>query len=281
MSLAAKYLWAYLPCHADRAGRLRDAPFRLKLAIMPTEQVDLDALLDELSGRRHILRYVGGDGRKYIQIRNFHRYQNPHRNEAASDIPAPVGTIEADILATLRDGSGTAREKVDRAPALSGSESGSSGPLNSGVGSARDPATTEPAIPAPPARRYLDLPAMFAQTRTDVVGGSIDWAKPRSDPQKIREAEEAVAGHDRDEVSATMRRFWEDARSDQKLLDDSALAFGRWRSRFGNLLEAVHGLAPKAIPSPGARGSPPPTNVRVGHARAEQFDHTVSGVQKL
>ncbi len=129
LSLAARYLWAFLPCHADREGRLRDQAFRLKLAILPTEAVDVNALLDELAERRHIERYRGSDGRRYIQIRSFHRYQNPHKNEVPSEIPAPEGGIEPDTIATLCEDSGAAREKVDRAPALSGSESGSSGPL--------------------------------------------------------------------------------------------------------------------------------------------------------
>src|SRR5690349_9719375 len=89
MSLGARFVWAYLPCHADREGRLPDKPFGLKLDLMPMDDVDMNALLQELADRRHILRYVGTDGRKYIQIRNFARHQRPHKNETPSRIPAP------------------------------------------------------------------------------------------------------------------------------------------------------------------------------------------------
>lgn len=92
MSLAARYAWAYLPCHADREGRLRDSSFFLRTSIFPNEVVDMEAIVVELEARRHIERYEV-DGRRYIQIRNFKKYQSPHRNEVASVIPVP-GVVE-------------------------------------------------------------------------------------------------------------------------------------------------------------------------------------------
>jgi len=85
----ARLVWAYLPCHADRAGRLPDKPFTLKLAILPMDDVDMHAILDELAARNLIVRYEAG-GRRYIAIRNFLRYQHPHKNEPDSDIPPPL-----------------------------------------------------------------------------------------------------------------------------------------------------------------------------------------------
>lgn len=86
MSVAARLVWAYLPCHADREGRLADKPFALKLDIMPLDDVDMNAVLGELAERRHIIRF-SADGRKCIQIRNFSRYQHPHIREANSILP--------------------------------------------------------------------------------------------------------------------------------------------------------------------------------------------------
>lgn len=88
MSLAARYVWAYLPCHADREGRLRDSSFFLRSQIFPGEAIDMEAVLRELSEARHIIRYKA-DGRSYIQIRSFARHQSPHKNEKTSDIPPP------------------------------------------------------------------------------------------------------------------------------------------------------------------------------------------------
>lgn len=89
MSLIARYVWAYLPCHADKEGRLRDAPFTLRLAICPLDKVDMEEVLCELAIRRHIVRYEI-DGRGYIQIRNFAKYQKPHRQEKESGLPGPI-----------------------------------------------------------------------------------------------------------------------------------------------------------------------------------------------
>jgi len=87
LSVHARLTWAYLPCHADREGRLKDSPFSLKLAILPSDSVDMDAILGELAKAGFISRY-SVDGRKYVQIRSFSKYQKPHQNEAASEIPS-------------------------------------------------------------------------------------------------------------------------------------------------------------------------------------------------
>ena len=93
MSWQARLTWAYLPCHADREGRLKDAPFTLKLAILPVDNVDMNAVLDELQAKRHIVRYEV-EGRRYIQIRNFARYQNPPVRETPSEIPPAPGQAQ-------------------------------------------------------------------------------------------------------------------------------------------------------------------------------------------
>lgn len=84
----ARLVWAYLPCHADREGRLEDKPFALKLAILPLDAVDMSAVLGELANVGLIQRYEV-DGRRYIQIRTFAKHQDPHAREASSIIPAP------------------------------------------------------------------------------------------------------------------------------------------------------------------------------------------------
>ncbi len=88
MSAFARLAWAYLPCHADRSGRLKDSCFSLKAAIFPADDIDVEAIVTELASRQHIIRYEVA-GKKYIQIRNFEKYQNPHKNEKESEIPAP------------------------------------------------------------------------------------------------------------------------------------------------------------------------------------------------
>ena len=106
LSLAARYVWAFLPCHADREGRLKDSAFTIKSQILPGDAIDMEAVLAELASAGFITRYQV-DGKRYIQVRSFLRYQSPHTREISSVIP-PVPTKavtehgEGDALA--RDG---------------------------------------------------------------------------------------------------------------------------------------------------------------------------------
>lgn len=88
LSVWARMLFAYLPCHADREGRLEDRPRVIKLEIFPWDDVDVNALLEELAPK-FVVRYAVGD-RKYIQIRTFLKHQRPNNRELPSQIPAPT-----------------------------------------------------------------------------------------------------------------------------------------------------------------------------------------------
>lgn len=88
----ARLLAIALLCIADREGRLIDSPKRIKLEAMPWDDVDVSALLDELVSVGFILRYEA-DGRRCIQVINFHKHQRPHVKEVASTIPAPTWVV--------------------------------------------------------------------------------------------------------------------------------------------------------------------------------------------
>ena len=79
-------------CAADREGRLEDRPMRLHAEINPYRDPKgtIDAL-HWLTESGFIVRYEVG-GAKFIQVVNFHRHQNPHQRESASDLPPPAGT---------------------------------------------------------------------------------------------------------------------------------------------------------------------------------------------
>lgn len=72
---------------ADREGRMDDRPKQIKMEIYPADSFDIDAMLEQLSASGFIERYQA-NGNKYIQIVNFTKHQNPHRDEKASTIPA-------------------------------------------------------------------------------------------------------------------------------------------------------------------------------------------------
>ncbi len=87
VSAYARLLYIGLWCVADREGRLEDRPMRIKAEIFPYDQVDVDALLGELSRQGLIIRYSVGDA-SCIWIPKFLLHQRPHQNEAESLIPA-------------------------------------------------------------------------------------------------------------------------------------------------------------------------------------------------
>lgn len=83
-----RLLFAGLWTLADREGRLEDRPKKIKVEILPYDDVDVGVLLNELSARGFIHRYESG-GEQFIEIVSFLKHQNPHVKEPASAIPAP------------------------------------------------------------------------------------------------------------------------------------------------------------------------------------------------
>ena len=83
---------------ADKAGRLEDRPLRIKGELFPyRDGVDIEGLLSWLAREDFIVRYTVS-GKRYIQVQNFDKHQNPHRNEPESVIPsASEGCITTDF----------------------------------------------------------------------------------------------------------------------------------------------------------------------------------------
>ena len=163
-SHAARLLFAGLWTIADREGRLEDRPSRIKGLVFPYGSERVDRLLDELVTKKNeddspafILRYAVS-GRRYIQIVNFIRHQNPHHREPDSLIPPPCPG-PAQGLAEKSRGSAQGKAGTGPVPAVplppSGSKdplppSGSSDPLTAAPAENNDAATTatdEPEFP--------------------------------------------------------------------------------------------------------------------------------------
>ena len=89
----ARLLFAGLWTIADRAGRLEDRPKRIKAALLPYDECDINDLLDQLVDRGFIARYEAG-GQKLIQVLAFAKHQNPHKNEPESLLPSMVDERE-------------------------------------------------------------------------------------------------------------------------------------------------------------------------------------------
>jgi hypothetical protein len=84
----ARLLFAGLWTIADREGRMKDSPTWIKANLFPYKNVPVDRWLELLASSDFIVRYQNG-GRKFIQIVNFLKHQNPHMKEPESLIPAP------------------------------------------------------------------------------------------------------------------------------------------------------------------------------------------------
>lgn len=105
----ARLLFAGLWGLADKRGRLRDQPPVIHGAVFPFEtDLDVDGLLHNLQDAGSILRYTV-DGKNYIQVKNFERFQNPHPRESESVIPAAPPLYRAEPRKDIAEpGKGTA-----------------------------------------------------------------------------------------------------------------------------------------------------------------------------
>lgn len=95
---------------ADREGRLEDRPLRIKAEIFPyRDGLDIESLLNWLVDNEFIVRYTC-EGKRYIQVNNFDKHQNPHKNEAPSEIPAfSEGCTTSEKIGTTSEKIGSAR----------------------------------------------------------------------------------------------------------------------------------------------------------------------------
>lgn len=84
--MSARLLFIGLWCIADREGRLKDRPKRIKVEVFPYDDIDVEPLLAQLQENGFIIRYTVEE-HQYIQVVNFHKHQNPHVKEAESTLP--------------------------------------------------------------------------------------------------------------------------------------------------------------------------------------------------
>ena len=89
VSPLGRLLWIGLWTQADREGRLEDRPKRIKAQVLPYDECDVGALLDELQDNGFLERY-SVDGNQYLQVVNWAKHQDPHYKEVKSTIPPPL-----------------------------------------------------------------------------------------------------------------------------------------------------------------------------------------------
>jgi len=94
---------------ADREGRLQDRPRRLKAALVPYDDCDIEAMLETLADTDHIMRYEVA-GERFIQVQNFTRHQHVNVKEQPSTIPAPCKHPTSTQEGKGEEGKGEERE---------------------------------------------------------------------------------------------------------------------------------------------------------------------------
>lgn len=90
----ARLFYQGLWIQVDREGRGEDRPERLKVEIMPYDEVDAEKIMQLLarpkkSTNRPFIRRYQVRGERYYQIISWHKHQKPHHTEQPSQIPAP------------------------------------------------------------------------------------------------------------------------------------------------------------------------------------------------
>lgn len=104
-----RLLFVGMWCQADKAGRMKDKPRTIQAQVLPFDDVDIDASLNELARRGFIFRYTI-DGTGYIQIRTWAKHQNPHHTERDSDLPSVVESEQLE-QEPLNNGADTVRAR--------------------------------------------------------------------------------------------------------------------------------------------------------------------------
>jgi hypothetical protein len=108
LSFEARLFYQGLWVMADKEGRGEDRPERLKIEIMPYDEVDAEKIMETLAsnkknGKRAFIKRYEVDGEKYYQIINWHKHQKPHKTEKETVIP-PVPNVELTVKEPLTNG---------------------------------------------------------------------------------------------------------------------------------------------------------------------------------
>lgn len=86
-----RLLFIGLWCLADVRGRLEDRPKRIKAAVLPYDDFDVDAALDELAKSGFVVRY-SKDSIPVVQVSGFEKHQRITGKEAETESDFPAHT---------------------------------------------------------------------------------------------------------------------------------------------------------------------------------------------
>ena len=105
LSPITRLLFIGMWCMADRSGRMKDRPKKIKAEVLPFDDCNVEQSITDLAAAGFITRYAV-EGNNYIQISKFEKHQHPHVKEAVSEIP-PVPDEHHTSTVLAPDSTGT------------------------------------------------------------------------------------------------------------------------------------------------------------------------------
>ena len=164
--------FAGLWCFADREGRFKWQPRRLKSMVLPYWEGDFAAILEALE-RAHFVVSYEVDGHRYGYVRNFSAHQRPDHREPPSIIPAPPPELVGPELPAVADTDahppGGAQGEPGHAQAAPGGK-GRERKGTEGEGKGVDAPARAMTMPgAEPTKSYLDAALMAGVSRDQAV----------------------------------------------------------------------------------------------------------------
>ncbi|TKG67031.1 hypothetical protein [Prauserella endophytica] len=105
--------WNFAMCDN---GHLPDDPQQLKLQVLPADNVDAVALVDELVDNGRLVRVEGADGRIYLQVKRLSRHQKVDKRWTPR-CPA-CGTEQSNTQPSSPELSGTPRDSPELSDSL-------------------------------------------------------------------------------------------------------------------------------------------------------------------
>lgn len=99
----ARLLFIGLWCYADREGRIKYRPARIKAELLPYDDCDIEELMTQLDSKDFIRLYEV-EKQAYLWIPKFLDHQRPHPNEKESELPPYTSGSNTKVVSPSHQG---------------------------------------------------------------------------------------------------------------------------------------------------------------------------------
>lgn len=200
VSFGARLLFAGLWTIADKEGRLRWAPRKLKAQLFPYDDIELFQWAEELVDRKLVAFYEDEAG-VYLFVPGFSEHQRPHPKEPASVLPEYPAGHDFAWLPWKKTASRVLPGSIPSSPV---------GREGKGMDIGREGGSNQPSAPAPVRiAPLIESPLAWDRKHGGHVGGFCDWVCL---PGDLAEQFAGRAGWDQAQVVAwaeAVRRNWQ------------------------------------------------------------------------